>query len=160
MDQRGGISRIYASLIENTKKPSYALGWKQDFNVSWDTKTWNSKFQKAFKGITNVSLIEANAKILTRWYNIPLRNAKIFPGTFPLCFRGCGLTGSLYHIWWECPRIWGLWNRIFSLIRKVTDISVPKTPEIALLNASPPQCPKHLRTLIHYILLGTKLKIA
>lgn len=140
--------------------PSYALGWEQDLKVSWDTNTWYSKFQKAFKGITNVSLIKANAKILTRWYNVPLRLAKIFPGRSPLCFRGCGLTGSLYHIWWECPRIRGLWNRIFSLIREVTDLFVTKTPEIALLNGSPLGCPRHPRTLIHFILLGTKLKIA
>lgn len=136
------------------------MGWEQDLKVSWDADTWYSKFQKAFKGIANVSLIKVNAKILTRWYNVPLRLAKIFPGTSSICFRGCGLTGSLYHIWWECPHIWGLWNRIFSLIRKVTDISVPKSPEIALLNGSPFGCPKHLQTLIHFILLGTKLTIA
>lgn len=160
MDQRGGISKIYASLTENIEKPSYAMGWEQDLQVSWNENMWFSKFQKAFKGISNVALIEANAKIIKHWYNVPLRVAKIFPGSSPLRFRSCGLTGSLYHIWWECPRIRGLWNKVFSSICKVTGIPVPKTPEIALLNGNPVGCAKPLQTLVHFILLGTKITIA
>lgn len=128
---RGEEYLWFMPLTENTEKPPYSMSWEQDLNVTWDASTWYSKFQKSFKSIANVSLIEANTKILTLWYNVLLRMAKNFPGTCPLCFRGCGMTGSLFHIWWECPCIRGLWNRIFSLLRKVTSVSVSKTPEIA-----------------------------
>lgn len=37
MDQRGGISIIYASLVDKSDKPSYARAWESDLERSLDS---------------------------------------------------------------------------------------------------------------------------
>lgn len=84
----------------------------------------------------------------------------LYPATSPLCFRGCNLRGDMLHSWWECPKIRGFWNKMFSLIGKVPSIPVQKSPHIALLNSSVESAHKNMQRLIFFILLGTKLTIA
>lgn len=116
MDQRGGRSLIYAALVENLDKPSYALNWEQDVEVSWEAETWFSTFQQAFKGMVNTTLMEANLKIITRWYMVTEPLVNIFPNTSPLCFRGCNILDTFFQTWWECSRIRGFWNKIFNFL--------------------------------------------
>lgn len=104
--------------------------------------------------------MEASIKVITQWYLIPSRLANMFPDSSPLCFRGCGLLGSFLHTWRECPRIRGFWNRVFSLLPKVTGLTILKKPELALLNYKTVQCSKPTQKLIHFILLGAKITVA
>lgn len=122
VDQRGGISIIYSFLASVTSKPPYVLSWKKGLDFSWDQDIWFSCFQRSFKGILSISLIEASLKVLTCWYRVPSLLAKIYPDASPLCFRNCNHIGTMYHIWWSCSRIRSLWNKVFSLICKVTTV--------------------------------------
>lgn len=98
---------------------------------------WQKKgnWRYGTNGILNVATVEANLKMLTHWYLVPTRLAKMYPSVSPLCFRGCQMLRTMWHIWWKCHRICGFWNSVFALIRKVTGQSVPQTPFIELLNA-------------------------
>lgn len=160
MDLRGGISLIYAALAETSKKPSYALSWEWDVEISWEADTSYRLFQWSFKGIVNVSLIEARVKLITHWSRVPSCLAKIYLGSLPLCFQGFGHMGSLFHTWWQCSCIRDFWNRIFCLLCRVTGLAVPKAPKITLLNNKPFGCSKCLQKLIHFILLDAKIPIA
>lgn len=159
-DTRGGISMIYSALAELIEKTSYIQSWERDLGFNWDLDTWHSRFSSAFKGILNISLIEADLKVMSRWYLVPTRLAKFYPQSSPLCFRGCGHLGSLLHILWECPKIRGFWNKLFQLIRRVTGSIVPQKPTIALLNEKIPKLSKNNQILSHYIFTGAKLTIA
>lgn len=76
-----------------------------------------------------------------------------------LCFRGCNPRGDMLDVWWECPKIRSFWKKIFSLIRKVANVPVQKSPHIALLKL-PVESPfKSMERLIFFILLGTKLTL-
>ena len=66
----------------------------------------------------------------------------------------------MLHIWWECPKIRGFWNKIFHLLRKVTGFPVVKSPQIALLGVRIPQAPKITQKLIDFMLLGAKTTLA
>lgn len=160
MDMRGGISLIYSALAEPREKATYMLSWERNIGFEWDLVTWHSHFTCAYKGILNISLAEADLKVISRWYLVPTHPAKFYPRSSPLCFRGCGHLGSLLHIFWECPRIRGYWKKIFNLIRKVTGKTVPQNPIIALLNQKIPKLPKSDQIPIHFILIGAKLTIA
>lgn len=160
MDMGGGISLICSALAESVEKASYMQSWERDLGLDWDLDTWHSRFSSAYKGILNISLIEADLKVLSRWYLVPTRLAKFYPQSSPLCFRGCGHLGSLLHILWECPRIRGYWNKLFQLIRRVTGSVVPQIPTIALLNQKIPKLSKNNQILSHYIFTGAKLTIA
>lgn len=104
--------------------------------------------------------MEADLKVITRWYLVPTRITKFYPNSSPLCFRGCGHVGSLLHTFWECPKIRGFWNGIFHIIRKTTGYAIQQNPTIALLNYNIPRVPRLSRSLIHFILLGAKITLA
>lgn len=133
-DQRGGISLIYTSLAQNVNLPTYARAWESDLDLHLDPEDWFHSFRRSYKGILNTGLIEANVKLITRWYYVPTRLAKIYPDALPLCFRGCGHLGTIHHIWWTCPRIRSFWNHFIALVRKVTGTAISQDPKIALLN--------------------------
>lgn len=133
--------------------------WESDLHHTWSIEEWHRASMAASKGILNIALIEANMKVLMRWYMVPLKISKIYPSASPMCFRNCGHIGSMLHIWWDCPRIRGLWNRIFHTIRKITGFPIQKSPQLALLNFPCPKIPKVVQRLM-FIFLGTKLTIA
>lgn len=137
-----------------SSKTSYMKAWENDFQFQWGLDSWSSASLRAYKGIQNVSLIEANLKVLTRWYLTLSKLFRMFPSANPLCFRGCEMVGSMAHVWWECPRLRSFWKKVFNLIFKVTGLQVPRTPEVALLNACIPKTSKLSWILIHFIFLG------
>lgn len=51
-------------------------------------------------------------------------------------------------------------RKVFSMIYKVTTCQIPRSPEVAILNANVPGISKATQTLINFILLGTKISIA
>lgn len=72
MDLRGCISlMIYSALAEPIEKTSYMMSWERDLEIEWDLNTWHFCFSRSFKGIHNISLIEANLKVMSRWYLVP-----------------------------------------------------------------------------------------
>lgn len=160
MEQRGGVTVIFQALARAVSKTLFMREWETDLQQEWTLTEWHRASVAASKGIINIALVEANLKILMRWYMVPTRIAKIYPNASPLCFRNCGHIGSMIHIWWECPKIRGLWNKIFHIIRKITNIPIPKTPQYALLNFFNPDIPKLAQNLIRFILLGAKITIA
>lgn len=111
------------------------------------------------QGILNISLIEASIKVLTRWYYVPARLSVIFPGTSPLCFRGCELEGSMIYTWWTCPHIRSFWQKVFCTVSIITKKVIAPNPNIALLNGKIEALPKFRQTLVYFILLGAKVTI-
>lgn len=112
-------------------KPTYARTWELE---EWAQDIWHHCFQCSFKGLMNISLMEANVKTFTRWYRVPTQVAKIYPDSSSLCFRGCNIWGSLFLTWWSCRRIRGFWNKLFQMMHEVMGSAIPQNPKIALLN--------------------------
>lgn len=129
-DQRGGIS-IYSSPVDVGDKPAYTWSWELDLEEEWELDTWHQCFQRSFKGVINVSLIEAMWKLSHTGTLCP-RLSKMFPDTSLLCFRGCGHLGTIFHTWWSCLRIRGFWNK------KSLKCLIPQTAENTLLNTFNP----------------------
>lgn len=160
MEQKGGVSVIYSSLASDSSKLPYMKAWEEELGMDCEVEDWNKAFARSYAGIRNASLIEANLKVMTRWYLVPSRLAKMFPSSSPQCFRDCKLTGTMAHVWWECPRIRNVWNKVFHVIFKVTGHRLQNSPGIALLNWPIPKISKSTQKLIQFIFLGTKLSIA
>lgn len=159
-DSKGGISLIYTALASSSTKTQYMINWEKDLQFNWKIDTWHSCLSRAGKGPLNLSLIEANLKIILRWYLVPSRLSKAYPQVSPLCFRGCDLMGSIFHIFWECPRIRSFWNKVFHMIRKITGTEIAQDPFVAILGILPSGIPKHIKSLINFFLIATKLTIA
>lgn len=112
------------------------------------------------RGILNTSLVEVNYKVLSRCYLVPARLARLHPGISPLCFRGCGREGTMFHVWWTHPKVQRFWIRIFTLVYSIQwqdKIYLKKNPKTALFADLLNKIPWNLRTLIF---LAAKFTIA
>lgn len=131
---RGHISEIYTVLTNCTEKFEYMKRWEADLQESIELDEWHKKGQGATKSIINISLI-ANFKVLMRWYMVPARLATFLPEASPRCFCGCGQLGTMYHIWWQCPKVRRYWIRVYNFIYTLTQVNLIKSPKRALLGA-------------------------
>lgn len=70
---REHISEIYTVLTNCTEKLEYMKRWEADLQESIDLDEWHNLAQGAMKSIINTSLIEANFKVLLKWYMVLAR---------------------------------------------------------------------------------------
>lgn len=101
--------------------------WERDLSQEWDLEEWYDVASRACRGILNDSFIDADLKVITQWYLVPIRLAKFYSSAPPLCFLDCSHIVCMLHILWECLKIRSFWNKILSMVRKVTGIQVTKS---------------------------------
>ena len=53
-----------------------------------------------------------------------------------LCWRRCGVMGTLLHCWWECKLVQPLWMSAWRFVRKLGN-NLPQDPTIPLLGIYP-----------------------
>lgn len=98
-----------------------------------DLRDHESHHSIVHKRILNTSLVEANYKVLSRWYLVLKRLAKIYLNASPVCFRVCGQEGTMLHIWWTCLKVKRFWIRIFNLVYSVTRLNIRKNIKIIII---------------------------
>lgn len=134
--------------------------WEQDLEISLEVEVWSKMVQCAFRSYINTSLIEAYYKVLMRWYMVPVRVATYVPGASPQWFRGCGMDGTMFHIWWTCPKVRKFWIRTYKFIYSLTQVNLIKSPLQALLGCPVEGTSKHIRRLIAFIFIASRISIA
>lgn len=101
---------MYCFLFETSTKLPHQLAWDMNLGTDIDMEDWSRWSTMVHKGISNTTLVEANDKILARWYIIPTKLAMIFPDASPLCFRSGRHVGTMCYTWWTCPKIKCFWT--------------------------------------------------
>ena len=127
--------------------------------TSYTSDQWQRAIRISNSSTKSINLWELNQKIVLRWYLTPYRISKFSPQASPLCWRRCGLVGTLFHILWECPVIRPVWEEIFSLAARVTGVEVPLSPGLAVLSLGLEFFSKTNRAVISHILMSTRLAI-
>lgn len=90
---------LYKLLATVPSKTFYILEWENDLAQEWDLEAWHRASAWAHREALNISLVEANLKVMMRWYLVPAKLARLYPSASPLCFCGCEHTGMMLHIW-------------------------------------------------------------
>lgn len=136
---RGIISILYSHLLvqTNNNEPQYTQKWEKDLNRKLDNSEWNQIWNTTKAASSNILAIETSYKVLMRWYLVPAKIAKYVPNYSAQCFRDCSEPGTLFHIWWSCPKAQTFWKEIFEIASNLFDRIIPFDPAIALINLKP-----------------------
>lgn len=121
----GHISKLFAILTSSSTKLLYMENGNK-------TEEWSKLAQYVSKTYINTSLIEASYKVLYRWYLVPVRVASSVLWASPLCFRGCGLEGTVFHTWWSCPKVKKFWIRTYNFMHSLTQANLIKSQQAIL----------------------------
>lgn len=68
-----------------------------------------------------------------RWHMTPKKLAKIYKNASNVCWKCRNQEGSLYHMWWACPKAKEFWTLIHRNMQKILKIKIVKRPELFLL---------------------------
>lgn len=158
---RKGISTFYNLLNEKStfSKLTPMLKWESDLNCTYSEAHWIKALNSIYKATTCTPLRELSIKIIQRWYLTPEILSKFPQHPSPLCWRGCGNIGTLYHTLWSCPHISDFWRATFNIIDQLTGTSSPLDPALAILNISIDKYPTTTRKIVTHILLAARLNI-
>lgn len=104
---RHSLSLIYSSLISPVERfiPPFLSKWEEDLGVRFDELQREKILHFAQKSSLATRVQETCYKIVTRWYRVPSTLHWFFPQVPSLCWR-CGVgEGTMFHIFWDCPKI-------------------------------------------------------
>uniref|UniRef100_A0A803J671 Reverse transcriptase domain-containing protein n=1 Tax=Xenopus tropicalis TaxID=8364 RepID=A0A803J671_XENTR len=163
LQQSSKISQYYARLLDlpTQETTPHMKKWEADINTTIDSIDWNNAFSTLFSSISSIRLLESSIKLMYRWYMTPAKIYRIFPATSSnKCWRNCNQTGSFIHIWWECPKISQFWFSIFPILTDLSQINIPISPRLALLNLDLDCIPWNKKRFIIHVLAVSRLLIA
>ena len=131
---RGGLSRIYKSLIINSPECFQPLRNKWEEQVgTLDEEDWRDARAAPREIAISSRLRFIQLKFLHMAYKTPTMLHRMIPGYSPNCPK-CAHTGADFlHMTWSCPSLQDFWNGITRIISRVLDREIELTPRSALL---------------------------
>ena len=70
-----------------------------------------------------------------------------------LCYRGCGVRGTLLFCWSECIFVWSLWKSVWWFLRKL-EINLLQDPAISLLDIYPKDAQSYQKNICSTIFIA------
>ncbi len=110
--------------------------WVKYFAVDLSDEIWNDCHGKMQYCSINARHRLIQFKAVHRLYYSKVRLNKIYNTISPNCDR-CKVTeGTLSHLFWSCPNLFGFWSSIFDFFSKVFQKAVKPDPILAILGTS------------------------
>lgn len=135
-----------------TDEGTACKAWEKDLNMKTTSSSYDTIYRNAHKGSINVSIQEANYKVISRWYCTPTILHRFDTSQSDNFWRCQNELGDLLHIWWTCPSIQVFWKQVHKLIEKITTFRLDYSPAQFLLHLQKPDdIPyfRYFRTLDH-----------
>lgn len=128
------LSALYNTLLprEIPKMDRLWNAWKSDI-PTLDREDWEACLEHGPKLVISAGDKLTQTKFLHRVYFTPAILSKIYPDRDPHCPRCQTQIGTYLHMFWDCPALSKFWLGVYDHLNIRMDLSVPKTPELALL---------------------------
>lgn len=152
------ISKLYKLLIDEDEieKPSYIKQWEKDLGTLVELNTIKKIMNLTHSSAIDVKTTEMNYKCLVRWYITPERASKFQKESSAECWRGCGEIGTMAHIWWKCPKIQKYWEKVLSMVQKITGKEVKKEPWSVLFHGIKESEKQYKASLVPHLINAAK----
>lgn len=142
----GSTTSIAYTWLQKDKGPAddrLRRRWSDALQVTITPKQWRNACILSHKCSISTKMQETAYKLLTKWYITPVKR----------CMED---TGSLFHIWWQCPKIAIYWNKVIDLTILITETSLPLDATCCLLHIT--KCPlkKYKNSLTKHLLNAAK----
>lgn len=138
--------------LNNEGKPRYIGEWERDLQHAFTKTQLDQLYRLMHSSSVDTKMQENSYKVLTRWYRVPFKLAKIYPSTSDTCWRGCGLRGTFLHIWWECPRLRPFWLDVHAQIKSILDVELPDSPLESLLHVPATPLSQYRKSVLPHLL--------
>lgn len=143
-------------LAASGTKPVYIREWEKYLGREFSGAQLAHLYQLTHSSSTESRTLETNYKILTCWYRVPAVLSRIYSSISDRCWRGCGLCGTLLHLWWECLRIRLFWEEIKTQIQDILGIDIPFFLLHFLFHISPMPVSQYRKSTLPHFLNAAK----
>ena len=129
------LSDIYVLLTseQTPQLPRARTQWAMEMEREITDKEWDDALTRIHTSTYSTSGRETSLKVLHYWYYTPARIQKWNRDSHGRCWRGCGQTGTLIHLLWNCPKLVRYWDQILGEIDEIFGIEFPRFPAYVLL---------------------------
>lgn len=133
------LSNIYKYLISNNKEQeiSYIKRREEELGIDILRANWEKAITLTHKISISNRHQERNYKLLVRSYKCPVDMHKINPENEDICWKCRGAKGTMSHIWYFCPGVQILWNKIYKIFLAVTGINIQPDILVSVLSMIP-----------------------
>lgn len=123
------ISELYRMLCykHTDRRNSAQVKWETEVGRPLTNKEWEQIYFRAHHTARNAASAETAFKVLSYWYYTPARIHQWDKSKSELCWRGCGMTGTLSHLLWHCPKLQRYWAEVLDNVDKAfsTTLIIP-----------------------------------
>lgn len=104
----------------------------------------------------DIRKVEMNYKCLTRWYATSDKLSKYHLEKSHECWRGCKVTGTMAHLWWNCTKMNKYWKEILQLILEITGKAVVEDQWTVLFHGTEGFVKQDRESIIPHLLNAAK----
>ena len=155
---RHSLSVIYALLIdlEAPQELGFLQAWERDLGITFTEIQKKKILLFAHKASMATKYQEGGYKILTRWYRTPAVLNRMYPQVANQCWRCQNAEGTIFHIFWECPKLKEFWTMVSETVLEVTEVDLGDNPSAFLLHDIPLSNEKYKNSLIRHLITAAK----
>lgn len=107
--------------------------WEKDLDTNITKEEWETIISQSnyISKCVRYKLIQL--KILFRSYTTPQKIHKMNCSASDLCWHGCGKTGTLIHLLWQCPDVEAFWTKVKDLLCSIFQTNFQLSSGVAIL---------------------------
>lgn len=119
------------SILSRPSLDGTRSAWEQDLGPLSDDQ-WDS----ILRAIHKTSLCARHCLIqfkIVHWAHMSkTKLASFYPSLSPICDKCKTNDGTLFHMYWMCPKLQIFWNNVFNTLSKILGRNVVPSPTLAL----------------------------